>query len=92
MIIRSNGRPCANIQTNSPSKSFVCSRGTYSSHEQTNACNRKRLSIVVSGIHERHPIADGTVYHHILNPHTDYPAHTGPTTATVCWSRLTQDW
>ena len=41
------------------------------------------LSVVSSGVYERHFIQDGVNYHHILDPHTGYPYENGLTQVTI---------
>lgn len=41
------------------------------------------VSVVTSGIYERRFVANGTVHHHILDPHTGRPARTDPASTTV---------
>ena len=41
------------------------------------------LSVVSSGVYERHFIQDGINYHHILDPHTGYPYENGLTQVTI---------
>lgn len=41
------------------------------------------LSVVASGVYERHFILDGKNYHHILNPFTGYPYDNGLVAVTI---------
>lgn len=41
------------------------------------------VSIVTSGIYERRFTADNITYHHIIDPHTGYPARTNLISATI---------
>lgn len=41
------------------------------------------MSVVTSGVYERHFIIDDTNYHHILNPHTGYPYDNGLISVTI---------
>lgn len=41
------------------------------------------LSVVSSGVYERHFVIDGVNYHHILNPETGYPYENGLLSVTI---------
>lgn len=41
------------------------------------------MSVVASGVYERHFIMDGKNYHHILNPETGYPYENGLVSVTI---------
>ncbi|RGY99072.1 FAD:protein FMN transferase [Clostridium sp. AM58-1XD] len=41
------------------------------------------MSMVVSGVYERHFVKDGVNYHHILNPKTGWPYENGLTAVTI---------
>lgn len=41
------------------------------------------LSVVSSGVYERHFIQDGVNYHHILDPRTGYPYENGLIQVTI---------
>lgn len=45
------------------------------------------LSVVSSGVYERHFVADAKNYHHILNPKTGYPYDNGLVAVTIVSSR-----
>lgn len=45
------------------------------------------LSVVTSGVYERHFIIDGKNYHHLLNPHTGYPYDNGIAAVTILSER-----
>lgn len=45
--------------------------------------NVSDMSVVVSGVYERHFIVDGKNYHHILNPATGYPYDNGLVSVAV---------
>lgn len=51
--------------------------------ETVAALDIKDLSVVSSGVYERHFIQDGVNYHHILDPHTGYPYENGLTQVTI---------
>ncbi|KFI92323.1 ApbE family protein [Bifidobacterium saguini DSM 23967] len=75
--------PRANLQTNCSPKSFVCSRGTCEGANLQTISAKHGISIVTSGTYERHFVADGVAYHHILDPHTGYPVCTDLASATI---------
>ena len=41
------------------------------------------MSVVSSGVYERHFIQDGVNYHHLLNPRTGYPYENGLVQVTI---------
>lgn len=41
------------------------------------------MSVVSSGVYERHFVIDGTNYHHLLNPETGYPFDNGLISVTI---------
>lgn len=41
------------------------------------ALNIRDMSVVSSGVYERHFVKDGVNYHHILNPRTGFPYENG---------------
>lgn len=45
--------------------------------EPVAALNIRDMSVVSSGVYERHFVKDGVNYHHILNPRTGYPYENG---------------
>lgn len=45
--------------------------------------NIDNLSVVSSGVYERHFVKDGKNYHHILNPRTGYPYDNGLVAVTI---------
>ena len=45
------------------------------------------LSVVSSGVYERHFVVDGKNYHHLLNPKTGYPYDNGLISVTILSSR-----
>ncbi len=45
--------------------------------EPVAALNIRDMSVVSSGVYERHFVKDGVNYHHILNPKTGYPYENG---------------
>lgn len=50
----------------------------YATHTETVAAlNITGMSVVSSGVYERHFVQDGVNYHHILNPRTGYPYENG---------------
>ncbi len=56
----------------------------YASYAETVAAlNVTDLSVVSSGVYERHFIKDGINYHHILNPRTGFPYENGLTQVSV---------
>lgn len=48
------------------------------------------LSVVTSGVYERHFIIDGKNYHHLLNPETGYPYENGLISVTILSSSSSQ--
>ncbi|MCI6140193.1 MAG: FAD:protein FMN transferase [Clostridiaceae bacterium] len=56
----------------------------YASYADTAASLKVRdLSVVSSGVYERHFIKDGVNYHHILDPRTGYPYANGLTQVSI---------
>lgn len=45
--------------------------------------NIRDLSVVSSGVYERHFVIDGVNYHHLLNPRTGYPYENGLISVTI---------
>jgi thiamine biosynthesis lipoprotein len=59
-------------------------------NETIGTMNISDLSVVSSGVYERHFIIDGVNYHHILNPKTGYPYNNGLISVTII-SKLSVD-
>lgn len=60
----------------------------FESHSETIASlNINDMSVVSSGVYERHFEIDGTNYHHILNPKTGYPYDNGLISVTIVSER-----
>lgn len=56
----------------------------YASHNETvGVVEVEDMSVVSSGVYERHFEKDGINYHHILNPETGYPYENGLTAVTI---------
>jgi len=56
----------------------------FESHNETIAnLDIRDLSVVSSGVYERHFVADGKNYHHLLNPKTGYPYDNGLIAVTI---------
>lgn len=52
-------------------------------NETIETLNIKDMSVVSSGVYERHFIKDGVNYHHLLDPKTGYPFHNGLVSVTI---------
>lgn len=60
----------------------------FDSHNETIAdLNISDLSVVSSGVYERHFVLNGKNYHHILNPKTGYPYDNGLVAVTIVSKR-----
>ena len=56
----------------------------FASHTETvGVAGVRDLSVVSSGVYERHFIKDGVNYHHILDPSTGYPYENGLVQVTI---------
>ena len=51
--------------------------------ETIETLNIKDMSVVSSGVYERHFIKDGVNYHHLLNPRDGYPFQNGLISVTI---------
>lgn len=52
-------------------------------NETIETLNIRDMSVVSSGVYERHFIKDGTNYHHLLNPRDGYPYQNGLVSVTI---------
>jgi thiamine biosynthesis lipoprotein len=52
-------------------------------NETIETLNIRDMSVVSSGVYERHFIKDGTNYHHLLNPRDGYPFQNGLVSVTI---------
>lgn len=52
-------------------------------NETIETLNIRDMSVVSSGVYERHFIKDGINYHHLLNPKTGYPYNNGLVSVTI---------
>ena len=52
-------------------------------NEVAGALDIEDMSVVSSGVYERHFIQDGVNYHHLLNPRTGYPYENGLVQVTI---------
>lgn len=52
-------------------------------NETIETLNINDMSVVSSGVYERHFIKDGVNYHHLLDPKTGYPFHNGLVSVTI---------
>ena len=59
-------------------------------NETIETLNIEDMSVVSSGVYERHFVKDGVNYHHILNPRDGYPYENGLVSVTIL-SKLSVD-
>jgi thiamine biosynthesis lipoprotein len=59
-------------------------------NETIETLNIKDMSVVSSGVYERHFIKDGVNYHHLLDPRTGYPFDNGLVSVTII-SKVSSD-
>lgn len=59
-------------------------------NETIETLNIRDMSVVSSGVYERHFIKDGTNYHHLLNPRDGYPFQNGLVSVTIL-SKISAD-